>query len=416
MARRNPWAMAALTGAGVFTTFILRFNISAVAVLLAQPPLDLSDWQVGLVFSGFLWTYAFLQPVAGFVTDRLGAKLSLLLGVLATSLLTILTGFVGSFLALFSLRVALGATQAPNFVSGAKVSASGWFNEQQRARATSIWISGGRLGPAVTAPLAAWLGVSFGWQWAFFVTGLLGLLWCAIWFVGFQDNPEDTQSKSQTRSKGTLKIRESFPILLSPLGLGFALASFGQGYVAYYLNLWLPTYLVREQKFTILNAGIFASVPLICAVTTLLLVGGFLSDYLVRRGASPLGLRRNMFAIGMVAASITLFATAYAPDPYSALLSLSLAGAALGFSTPSLWVALVEATPKSITGAMGGIQNFGGNLAGIVVAVLTGYILEVTRSFFTALLVGSMVALLGAISAAILIRQRIPNESATGSR
>jgi len=106
----------------------------------------------------------------------------------------------------------------------------------------------------------------------------------------------------------------------------------------------------------------------------------------------------------MVAASGMLFAAAYAPDAFSALAALSLAGAALGFSTPSLWVALVESTPKSFTGTMGGVQNFAGNLAGIVVAVLTGYILEVTKSFFFALVAGSGVALFGAVSAALLIR------------
>ncbi len=405
MALRNSWLIASLTGAGIFVTFMLRVNISPVAPILVKE-LHISDFELGLVLSAFLWTYAFLQPVAGVIADRFGAKLSLLLGVLGTSLITILTGFANSFFALMSLRIVLGVTQAPNFVSGAKVTSSGWFEPGQRARATSIWITGGRLGPALTVPFAAWLGVSFGWQWAFFATGLLGLFWCVIWFFGFKDDPSSASSNSATVQAEKLKIRESLPIVLSPLGLGLALASFGQGYVAYYLNLWLPTYLVREQKFTVLNAGLFASLPLISAVVTLILIGGFLSDYLVRRGASPVGLRRKMFAIGMVSVSIMLFATAYAPDPYTAIVALSLAGAALGFSTPSLWVALVEATPKSITGTMGGVQNFGGNIAGIVVSILTGYILEATRSFFFALLAGSAAAMVGAISAMLLIKTR----------
>jgi MFS family permease len=117
-------------------------------------------------------------------------------------------------------------------------------------------------------------------------------------------------------------------------------------------------------------------------------------------------MRRKLFSIGMTSAAAMLFATAYAPDPFSALAALCLAGAALGFSTPSLWVALVEATPKELTGTMGGLQNFGGNIAGIVVAVLTGYILDVTKSFFFALLAGSAAALLGAISALLLVKPR----------
>ncbi len=403
MALRNRWSIAVLTSAGIFVTFVLRVNLSSVAPIIARD-LRLSDFELGLVLSAFLWVYTLLQPVAGYIADRLGAKRSLLLGGLATSIITILTGFVSSFVALFALRTVLGAAQAPNFVSGAKVTSSGWYKREQRARATSIWIAGGRLGPVLAFPLAAWLGVSFGWPWAFFATGLIGVLWCVMWFVGFQDNPQNNLSKRAPKPK--LNIRKNLPVVLSRLGLGFALASFGQGYVAYYLNLWLPTYLVRQQKFTILNAGIFATLPLISAVVTLILIGGIFSDYLVIKGGSPVGLRSRLFAVGMVAAAIMLFATAYAPDPFIAITALSLAGAALGFSTPSLWVALVEATPKSITGTMGGVQNFGGNLAGIVVSVLTGYILEVTKSFFLALLAGSGAAMIGALSATLLIRPR----------
>ncbi len=397
---RNRWTMALLTSAGIFVTFVLRVNLSPVAPILQQD-LHLSDFELGLVLSAFLWVYTILQPVAGLLTDRFGARASLFVGGLATSVLTLLTGFTNSFLSLFAVRTLIGVTQAPNFVSGAKVTASGWYREEERARATSIWIAGGRLGPVLAFPLAAWLGSSYGWPWVFFATGLMGILWCAVWYVGFEDNPKVTPRKVESKRSN---IRESLPIVISPLGLGLTLASFGQGYVAYYFNLWLPTYLVREQKFTILNAGIFATLPLIAAVVTVLFVGGFVSDYLVKMGASPLGLRRRLFVLGMVVTAFLMFATAYAPNAYSALLLLSLAGASLGFSTPSLWVALVEATPKSMAGTMGGVQNFGGNVAGIVVSVLTGYILQISHSFFLALVAGSAAAFIGAISAALLIK------------
>jgi MFS family permease len=370
--------------------------------------LHLTDFELGLLLSGFLWAYTALQPVAGWITDRFGAKLSMLLGVGATSILTILSGFANSFFTLFSLRVALGVTQAPNFVSGAKVTSSGWFTEDQRGKATSIWIAGGRLGPVLALPFAAWLGVSYGWSWAFFVTGFLGIIWCVVWFVGFEDNPPAKESDITNESSLTQRtsLRRSLPIVLSPLGLGLAMASFGQGYVAYYLNLWLPTYLVRQQGFQVLNAGIFATLPLISAVVTLILVGGVLSDYLVKKGASPVGLRRKLFSLGMTIVAVMLIATAYAPDQYSAIVALCLAGGAWGFSTPSLWVALVEATPKNLTGTMGGVQNFAGNVAGIVVSILTGYIVDVTKSFFLALLAGSAAALLGAVFATILVKPR----------
>lgn len=109
-------------------TFVLRTNLSPVAPILAKE-LHLTDFELGLLLSGFLWSYTVLQPVAGRITDRIAAKLSMLFGVAATSILTILSGFANSFLVLFPLRIALGVTQAPNFVSGAKVTSSGWFTK-----------------------------------------------------------------------------------------------------------------------------------------------------------------------------------------------------------------------------------------------------------------------------------------------
>ena len=406
MSLRNSWAIATLAGIGVFMTFVLRTNLSPVAPILAKQ-FNLSDFQLGLLLSGFLWPYTILQPVAGLITDRIGAKLSMLIGVAATSMLTVASGFANSFLSLFSLRLAIGVTQAPNFVSGAKVTSSGWFTKDQRARATSIWIAGGRLGPVLAFPFAAWLGSSYGWQWAFYGTGLLGVLWCVAWLYGFQDNPPgEKATKNRAVARQRTSAREISRVVLSPLGLGLAVASFGQGYVAYYLNLWLPTYLVRQQGFTVLNAGIFSTLPLISAVVTLIVVGGVLSDYLVKKGSSPVGLRRKLFALGMTATAVMLVATAYAPDPYSAIVSLCAAGGMLGFSTPSLWTALVEATPESLTGTMGGVQNFGGNIAGIAVSVFTGYIVDVTKSFFLALLAGSAAALVGAVFAILFVKPR----------
>ena len=395
--------MASLAASGTFTTFMLRLNLSPVATQI-RGALQISNFELGLVFSAFLWVYTFLQPAAGWATDRWGAKLTMFTGLLASSIITIFTGFATSFITLIALRVALGVAQAPNFVTGAKVSASGWYQKETRARATSIWIAGGRLGTVLTLPLAAALGVAFGWQWAFYGTGILGLLWCGLWFFGYQERTPVNPSIGSP-AEDRVSWRERLPFLTTPLALGLVLASFGQGYIAYYLNTWLPTYLIDQRKFSILQAGFLSSLPFIAAIATILLVGGLFSDYMVRRGASPVGLRSRLFSIGMIGIAAMFFATAYAPDPYFAVATLSLAGAAWGLATPSLWAALVEATPKAITGSMGGVQNFGGNLGGIVVIISTGYILDITnKDHFFALIAGSAAALLAALSAVILIR------------
>ncbi len=421
MAFQNHWAIASLTGGGIFVTFLLRNNISPLTTTL-QRELHINDFQLGLVLSSFLWIYTFLQPIAGWATDNYGARATLLVGVLAASGVTVLTGFATSFLMLIALRVVLGIAQSPNFVTGAKVSSSNWIRLDHRARATSVWVAGGRIGTAVSIPLATIILVSLGWRWAFFTTGILGVAWCAIWFLVYRDNPSDIPN-SKLPLERKVGIRQSLPILASPLGLGLAMASFGQGYLAYYLSTWLPSYLVKDQNFSELGAGLFAAVPIASAVITMILIGGFLSDREVIEGASPVGFRRNLFASGMVIASCLMFLTAYArpiatitslafvSSPYSVVTMLSLAGAAWGVATPSLWATLVEATPREVAGSMGGVMNFGGNLGGIVVLTLTGYILQVTKQSSLALVTVGLFSMVAAFSATILVKPRVLNRS-----
>lgn len=400
--------IASLTATGILTTFILRFNISPLGSIL-QKQLQITPFQFGLLASAFLWVYTFLQPFAGMVADRFGARSTLLVGVFLASIITVMTGFATSFLSLILLRVVLGITQAPNFVTGAKVSSSDWFNRNQRARATSAWIVGARLGTVITLPVSTLLAVGYGWQWAFFGTGFLGLLWCIVWYFSYQEEPK-TEAVRVRPPTFKVNFRASLPIIASPLGVGLVMSSFGQGYIAYYLQTWLPTYLVNDQKYTVLNSGIFAALPILTALITILLAGGFLSDHLIKRGAPPVNLRGKLFAIGMAIVSIMILATAYAPNALLAITFLCLAGAAWGVSTPSLWAALVAATPKSQAGTVGGIQNLGGNLGGILVTVLTGYLLAVSGTFFDALLVASGMAMMAAISAALLIRSKARRE------
>ncbi len=395
-------------------TFLLRNSIAPVSPILKQQ-LNLTDFQLGLVLSSFLWVYTLLQPIAGWATDRFGARATLFVGMLATSIITIFTGFATSLAILIVFRVFLGIAQSPNFVTGAKVSSSGWVEPNARARATSIWVAGGRIGTAIAFPFATLLSVSMGWRWAFFGTGLLGLAWCIVWLLRFQNHPGDELPISHGQRSywsGTVRF------LLSPLGLGLALASFGQGYLAYYISTWLPTYLVQDQKFTVLNAGFYSVLPILSAILGVILVGGLLSDWEVGRGASRIGFRSSLFSIGMLIASLMLFIAAYARNIASitnlgffssssfVIVSLSIAGAAWGVATPSLWAALVEATPKELAGSMGGVQNFGGNLGGLVVLVFTGYILQATGQSFFALIAVSLFALLAAASATILVKPR----------
>src|SRR4029079_5032600 len=122
--------------------------------------------------------------------DRFGSRTVITRIVLWWSFFTALTGAALGFWSLFAFRFLFGAGEAGAFPNAARV-VTRWFPpaEQGLARGTITMTS--QLGGALTPPLAAKLIELFGWRATFAVFGLLGLVWSALFFRWFRDNPAE---------------------------------------------------------------------------------------------------------------------------------------------------------------------------------------------------------------------------------
>src|SRR5438045_8929807 len=87
------------------------------------------------------------------------------------------------------------------------------------------------------------------------------------------------------------------------------------------------------------------------------------------------------------------------------LLTISLCG--LGICSPNTWTLTQAVCEKRIVGSVTGIQNFGGNLGGIIAPALTGYLAHVTNSFALALSITGAVLVVGILAYAFLISQKV---------
>src|ERR1700722_8422990 len=203
--RKMRWMVVFLCFLAIAINYVDRANL-AVAAPQIEKALNIGPAQMGLVMSGFFWTYALMQMPFGWFVDRVGARIALPLAVGWWSVFTALTAATTSVAGMFGCRLMLGVGEAGAYPACAKLVAQ-WFKPAQRAFATSIFDSGSRVGSALSIPIVALIISGFGWGASFVATGGGGLLWIIGWLAiyrspahGDMTGPEDVVPQRQGRA------------------------------------------------------------------------------------------------------------------------------------------------------------------------------------------------------------------------
>ena len=154
-----------------------------------------------------------------------------------------------------------------------------------------------------------------------------------------------------------------------------------------------PGYLLLERQFTPREMGVYSATPFV-AMSVIIILSGLLSDRLVSKGNEERKVRKTFIIVGLVVGCLIVPAGMVA-DKMTAvwLLTISLCG--LGIASPNTWTLTQAVCEKKIVGTVAGIQNFGGNLGGILAPALTGFIAQITNSFALALGLVGVVLVVG---------------------
>jgi MFS transporter, ACS family, D-galactonate transporter len=185
---------------------------------------------------------------------------------------------------------------------------------------------------------------------------------------------------------------------------GVFLGFFGYDYVWFLFITWMPGYLVLERKFGPQDMAFYSSVPFV-AVAFVIVLSGIFGDYLVRKGFHDVTVRKSLISVGMLIACLVVPAGMVASNSVSAwLLAVAICG--LGIAAPNAWVLTQAICPKDLVATAAGIQNLGGNLAGVVAPALTGFIAHKTGSFELAFTIAGVVLLFGIASYWLIIPSR----------
>lgn len=417
---RVRWTIVSLLFLGTTICYLDRVNLS-VAAPYVQDDLGLDNFQLGLILSGFFWTYAIFQLIGGYVVDRFGARLMYAASATWWSIFTAAAAVAQGFASLFGFRLLLGAGESPAYPSNAKA-VSEWFPKQERSFATGIYDSGARAGSAATAPIVAALIALVGWRGAFLVTGLLGLLWAAAWAWFYrrprehwraseaevehieagQDREPAHERRPRIRWIDLLRYREVW---------GMVLGNFCVGFVVYWFVTWFPSYLVNERGFSLLQLGIFGALPPLFAIPTGWF-GGFFADRLVRRGVGLTAVRKGCIVGGLIV-SLAATLSLLAPSSAVAVTLLALSYGSLTFANASIWSLPADLAPtQGYVASLAGLMNFTGTLGGLVVSGAMGALLELTGgSYVLPMLTLGGVAILGALNYLLVIRRVAPLEA-----
>ncbi|MFE3825697.1 MFS transporter [Streptomyces sp. NPDC059092] len=373
-----------------------------------QGETGISDVTLGYLFSAFSWAYMLAQLPGGWIVDRWGARKVYAGSVFAWSVATMLQGFVPLFgiasamIALFILRIAVGLAEGPAYPANGRVVAT-WFPASERGTASAIFNSSQYAAPVVFTPFMAWLTHGWGWPSAYFVMGGIGIALSVWWWVAYRqprEHPRVNQAELDHLIEGgaLVDIEEAATVgtkdgvdtwsvvrqlLSSRMMIGVYMGQFFITTIVYFFLTWFPIYLIKELGMPLLEAGLTASIPALFGFVGGIL-GGLLSDALLRRGMSVTAARKIPIVTGLLL-STSVIACAWTSTQTVVIVLMAVAFFGKGLGSLG-WTVVSDTSPKEAAGLSGGLFNTFANLAGITTPIVIGYVVDITGSFDGALI------------------------------
>jgi ACS family glucarate transporter-like MFS transporter len=400
--------------------FLDRVNISIAGSSIAAD-YRLTNQQLGWVFSSFLLGYGLFQTAGGWLSDKLGPRRVLTVGVVWWGIFTALTAVVPSqmrsaLLVFVAIRFLLGAGEAVIYPASNQF-VSWWIPTQERGIANGIIFAGVGVGAGITPPAISYVMFHYGWRSSFWMSAIIGLAAGLVWLLIARDKPEQDPSvtpaelrhiqSGRTLSSGQSQLVSTIPppqvnvakslpwstILRSANVWAVTFSYFCYGYVAWIFFSWFYIYLAKVRGLNLKASAFYATLPFL-AMAVCCPLGGAIAD----RVTLWRGKRIGRCGIAVLAMAMTaLFLLLGSRVASARLASVVLAGGAgaLYLSQSSFWSVTADIGAAS-SGSVSGFMNMGAQLGGAVTASLTPVVAARygwTASFYVAAFLAALGAL-----------------------
>jgi len=366
-----------------------------------QRELNLSDQEMGLIFSAFALAYALFEIPGGFMGDWLGPKKVLIRIVLWWSVFTAGRGLVWNFWSMWIGQAMFGAGEAGCFPNLTKMF-SVWLPKHERVRMQGFMWMFARWGGAFTPLLVlAVFGMveSFGvssatsWRYAFMVFGAMGLVWIGAFALWFRDDP----AKHPGVNAGELALLQN----VRGLGGGHSDVPWGKmirsgsiwllwaqyfccSFGWYFFITFQPKYLQEFRHMTEMESASFGSMPLLAGGLGSLFAGLIATKLAAWTGSVSRG-RKILSVSGFAGAAISWFMVTQAESAAVAVTFMALASFSNDLNMPSAWGTCMDIGGK-YAGTVSGAMNMMGNLAGFAMPAMGGYLLQHTNKDYNLLI------------------------------
>ncbi len=392
-AGRLRWIICGMLFLATVLNYLDRYALGFLAPDL-QKQFKWTPAEFGWVLFSFQATYAFCNLPWGALTDRLGLRKGFAAAVVLWSLASMGHAFARSVVGFGFWRALLGIGEAANFPACVKTIAH-WFPQRERATATGVLNAGANVGAMIAPGILFLLVHYFGWQAAFLITGALGFLWVAAWWILYREpgeHPRLTQSEKDWILQDGAHAEDAPRVPWTRLARERRTWAFIFGKMfsdpiwSFYL-FWLPTYLhdvhhVPDGTRALIITGIYL------AADAGSLGGGWMSSWLIHRGWAVNRARKT--TMGIAAALIPLVAVlAFRSELWLAVVLSGLVVAMHQWWSANLFTTTSDMFPREAIGTVVGMGQVGGSGLAMVVQPLIGYCVERFDSYAPVFLVAA---------------------------
>jgi predicted MFS family arabinose efflux permease len=355
--------------------FVFLFNYADRQAIFSLFPLiktemHLTDVQLGILGSCFMWMYALCGPFTGWISDRLSRKWLILGSLVFWSAVTGATAIAHTYQSMVWCR-ALGGVGEAFYFPAAMSMISDYHSPSTRSRAMSLHQTAVYAGSIAGGSISALVGQYSGWRSSFIFFGGCGIA-LGILLMFFLHEPRRGQSelaadRQSLKTSTAQALREILGNRIVLLLIGIFM---GANFVAVVFLTWLPTFLYKKFHMSLSMAGLNASLYLQAASFLGVLCGGFLADRFSRHSG---GGRQLTQAIGLLLGAPFLFLTGWTLSIPVLVLAMIGFGYSKGLYDANIIAGIYDVVAIQNRGTAAGIANslgwLGGGLAPIIIAL-----------------------------------------------
>jgi ACS family hexuronate transporter-like MFS transporter len=322
-----------------------------------------------------------LLAAGGFI-DKVGTKLGYFLSTLLWSIAAVCHAFVGSTFGFGVVRSALGISEAGNFPAAIKTVAE-WFPKKERAFATGIFNSGTNVG-AIVAPLSVpFIAATWGWRWAFIITGSIGFIWLVLWYL-FYETPSkhkhvtqaeldyinsDVDAVSKDESLVESKKISWGKLLTFKQTWAFVIGKFLTDPIWWFYLFWLPDFL--ESQYHLKGTEIAIPVALVYTMSTVGSIGGgWIPMQLIKNNWPVFRARKtSMFIYALFVIPIVFAQVLGGINMWLAVFVIGIAASAHQAWSANIFTTVSDMFPKRSIGSVTGIGGMFGSIGGVLLSL-----------------------------------------------